>query len=175
MIKVKLGKIKFDDKIIRQKVASASVLGVQEVAKEAAFAARFALVAGSGGIGLATRGYRAGEISDFPQYPHVASGNLLGSIQTSFEGNAAVALTDAEYASELNYGRAPGYRPSVAELESWATTTGATIDGKPIDIERLADRIERRGMAGTGFWTAAEDAVEMKALDIVGEELRKKL
>jgi phage gpG-like protein len=169
-------KVKFNPEPIVRSVTKRARRGARRVADRAAQAAKDNLISHSGarGIGLSTAGYGDGSITTAAQYPHSASGKLLGSISSRMEGNVAVASTDVEYAAELNAGRPSGIRPSEAEIEAWIAIKGINADGETRVVAReIADRIEVRGMAATGFWTLAEDDARMHAADIVREELGK--
>jgi hypothetical protein len=152
-------------------VKEAALEGANKTAQNAAEEARQALIAPSGGgaQGLSAVGFLGEGVVSPNQYPHNASGALVKSIRTEVQDGESVALTDSPYASELNYGRAPGIEPSEAELEAWIAAKGLKISAK-----RLAKQIARKGMAATGFWTVAENFAQMTATHTIGEAIKKK-
>jgi hypothetical protein len=164
--------IKFDPTTLIKEIRKGVELGARQTVLDAAEEARQALIAPSGGgaQGLSTVGFLGEGVISPNQYPHNASGALVKSIRTATEDGDAVALTDSPYASELNYGRAPGIEPSEAELEEWIAAKGLKIKAK-----RLAKQIARKGMAATGFWTAAENSAQMNALTNIGKSISKRL
>ena len=164
--------IKFDPTALIEEIRKGAQLGARQTALDAAEEARQALIAPSGGgaQGLSTVGFLGEGVISPNQYPHNASGALVKSIRTTTEDGDAVALTDSSYASELNYGRAPGIEPSEAELEEWIAAKGLKIKAR-----RLAKQIARKGMAATGFWTAAENSAQMNAGPNIGESIGKRL
>lgn len=170
-LKITFSDIKFDPTQLIEEVREGARLGARKTALGAAEEARQALImpSGGGGSGLSTVGYLGEGVVSPNQYPHNASGALVKSIRTTTEDGDAVALTDSTYARELNYGRQPGIEPSEGELEEWITAKGLKIKAR-----RLARQIARKGMAATGFWTAAETAAEMNAAQNMGESIGKR-
>lgn len=169
---MKIRDIKFDPAKLIEQVREGAIEGTDKTAAGAAEEARQALIAPSGGgaRGLSAVGYLGEGVVTPGQYPHNASGALLKSIRTERDEDESVALTDSPYASELNYGRQPGIEPGEGELGEWAAAKGLKLDTR-----RLARRIATRGMAATGFWTAAETSARMTALSNVAEAIGKRL
>jgi hypothetical protein len=167
---VKKGSFRPEELVAR--IQAGALSGARKTALEAADAAREALIAPSGGgaVGLSRTGYLGDGIVAPNQYPHNASGALVKSIHTSIEEKTALALTDSQYARELNYGRQPGVEPAEGELEEWISAKGLKIKAK-----RLARQIASRGMAATGFWNAAEDTAQMNAKTNMGAAISRRL
>lgn len=129
--------------------------------------------------GLSNQGYLGGKRAP-RQYPHDASGNLLGQISTDAAnpGKNPVALVEsaAPYSYDLNYGTPPGTTTVTADdILLWADSKGLQDHrGNPPSqkwAERVVSRIRRRGMAGTWFWTSAVNEVKAKFQQIMKEEV----
>lgn len=109
-----------------------------------------------------------------PQLPHQNTGTLEEGIASSPAGVMSPGVVEgrvvsrAPYSKAMNEGLPPGQAVDLAALQRW-------IDKHEVSVSaaELAERIERRGMAGSGFWNAAYNDVSLGIAPKAGKRIRE--
>lgn len=138
----------------------------QRIADDMAALARLNLTTGGGSTALSTAGFGK-EVRRGAGYPHVASKATLDSIKVSpvrrgrYSRRWVISVGGA--ASALEYGVRPGAPVTEQAIRTWMNAKGMAAGKSADEADSLAryitEKIRRRGLAATRFWTSAEDVI----------------